>query len=885
MNKTYSFILFLFVYVSSYAQNTSFNKLYFENRFDQIKSEIGEDILTSFKAKDFSVTEIPAGSILVKVLGKDNPNTTNRVFVCHPDQIAGRSKEEIIRILALPYSNEVIRIQKIKVNETIIAPSGIIAGATWEVRNNEKWPIFHSENDYNGRSILRGGAAQIILLPEHYSKISFSEPEPFNPSSNGGYDPNPPPPPIKKQIPPINVEIQAKSQKYEVDKVIDKYHRLPGGVLIESEGVLPKQPKSIKFDTNRSAFLIDGTYWYYPELTNEEISIIFQHVYFGIDTRLGAVRSDNIVGIPMDSPLAKSFSDLDQTLASIFFGFNTRGDDFPSKYSPKEYVNPNTYNLEKLRNSWYASEPKGIDFFLKFGNVQFLYSSNLLIANEISIDVIFCNVENNLDGSETVKATFVENLNPAESFAIRTFVNNFKFYSQNMPLLGHLTKIAQLTAFLKATKTSAISNTNFDELQLLYFKRVKLQQDFPTSEISINPNCELWKQYKSFIDSSEYILSHPSINGKKRISLTYHCLVKSYLIKDYALIQKYRKRILDLINYSIATGQNLDFLGMRNATPIEFVNLIEKYCTNPNQIAKDNIDNESIKYHQHIISENPFDFLQYLYLLDKLIMLNNIEEAKSIYAKGLPYLESGAKNNNVIAAYVIGKFEYTLNDDFIKSSKYLKLSGTNSSAFELGKIYLSKGDGSNAKFWLLTAYSNGGSEASDTLSKLVLSSANKDTASVIELLKYNAKYGSKFAIVVLSKYFRDKNLREAAEYTHKAANLGDEESILLIDNLKRKRGHWNLTLIICFFASTGLLLFYYFIEIRNKTISINKVIYSIFIYVVLNLMFILFLDPSNLELELAKTREKIIIFLLLLVPVFLALIFFKLFKLVKQKIS
>lgn len=482
----------------------------------------------------------------IRYLDKNNRPISTYYTLLNPPLSSDGARQ----LLSLPPDNNAISYQMVEIPPNLKVYTGQVAEGYWIKEIGQSNWVFKSIQDIDNKTINQirqnggeaqyrtGGSVQIEIDQKDISLIKPIGKVQDMPRSNYG----------TLQRGNTKINISSSTSQTQIQSVIDKFGKFPGGILFSTEGIIKDQITSVKYDHGRNEFLINNVYIYSPKLDIDEIAEIFHVLYNTPKHTLAALNQMEFVGIPEDSKIALTLSEADILLGQIAYGYDVKGDALKETEQISGYRNPLQQTLNYFKNKDINSISRvamitlsGVEprFFLEFKSASFQIDkkSKTFLPTEVKIDVFYQTFRYDSNGVLIFTEKEPEYYEPGIINAVHHFKDNFVRYETAYPILIKIRKIAELYAFFQYLYKNNISITDSDYFKNIYQNRIKFPvfYDFYTHG---RENSDLGKFYQEVVKLLEkFKINELSINDKFSIYvlLTIYSLNSNQLdkVRDY----------------------------------------------------------------------------------------------------------------------------------------------------------------------------------------------------------------------------------------------------------------------------------------------------------------------------------------------------------------
>jgi conjugative relaxase-like TrwC/TraI family protein len=277
-----------------------------------------------------------------------------------------------------------------------------------------------------------------------------------------------PPPKAKSTVPPrdildvSHVQVSGTTDVKPALAAVDRYGKLPGGIVVEGEAECDIPILSLAIDPTRPThFLINNSLAYDTGLTAEEVALLWHAVFEeGHATNdFGVLSQIQATGISDDTVIAAAMMQSDNALGGIIYGYDAQF----------RLANPAVpaYRNPFLRELGLATVPEVIDrlfvnhveqleprIFLKVPFVQFVQkSTDVFGVNSTKVTAILTATKNRMPVTMN-GASIAANCFPEVHDAFQHFLRYFRDYAREVPDLARTIAYAEVVCLLRRAKAA-----------------------------------------------------------------------------------------------------------------------------------------------------------------------------------------------------------------------------------------------------------------------------------------------------------------------------------------------------------------------------------------------------------------------------------------------
>jgi conjugative relaxase-like TrwC/TraI family protein len=287
-------------------------------------------------------------------------------------------------------------------------------------------------------------------------------------SDKNAYQSAPPPAAIPRDILDLShVSIGSSFDRSVLDAAVERYGRLPGGIVVEGEAVCDFPIRSLAIDpTSPGTLSINNKLRFDTGLSDEEVALLWHSILLS-DNRtsdFGAVTQTKVIGIENDTLVALTMMKADNALGGLVYGFDSQ---FvvsrPGGQSSNAFLNEvfgltySSYLYPACLNYVYDFNPQ---VFLKVDDVQLHAESQGVVtvkSNHVQavLGVVHSSglVANATPACGNVDMT-VEKRFPHTYNSFHTFVANFCKHARLEPSLARCLAYAEVIMLFRLAKAA-----------------------------------------------------------------------------------------------------------------------------------------------------------------------------------------------------------------------------------------------------------------------------------------------------------------------------------------------------------------------------------------------------------------------------------------------
>jgi hypothetical protein len=292
----------------------------------------------------------------------------------------------------------------------------------------------------------------------------------------------------RSELPPRNildlshVKVVSTTDVKFLRAAVERYGRLPGGIVVEGDAYCPMQITSLAVDPTRPThLLINGCKVFDTGLSPEEVALIW-HAVLETDRSVkdfGALSQREAIGIDDDTKVGVTMLKADNALGGIAYGYD-------SQYNLGKEPGPNHRNpyIEETDEVLLPNVVERLFFnylnkivpqlFLTVTDVRFRESTPGVLrvaSTQVTAALAIATWEQALVTTPLLK---VESCFPLVHNALQELVAHFSDHARAEPCIARTIAYAELVSLLRRAKIAEASLSGVDHVRQLVAKRQRM---------------------------------------------------------------------------------------------------------------------------------------------------------------------------------------------------------------------------------------------------------------------------------------------------------------------------------------------------------------------------------------------------------------------------
>ncbi len=284
-----------------------------------------------------------------------------------------------------------------------------------------------------------------------------------------------------------HVVVTGTTDEKLLGRVVERYGRLPGGIVVEAEAICPVPIKQLAVDPDRpSCIVVNGRLELNTGLDPEEIAIIWAAVFSaGSDANnFGVMTQREVIGIDPDSLVAVTMMHADNALGGRVYGFDAQRKLWePLPHCRNAFVEEASLSTSpKVTNSLFDNYYQDLhpQIVLVVDGMRFGSTAAGVLAPQSMGVTAAIGVVNSAgvlltarSGPPLVEASF-----PIIQETLQSFTEYFAAFARTEPHFARTFAYAELVSLLRAAKANKATITGHEYVQRVLQRR----QSIPTPE-------------------------------------------------------------------------------------------------------------------------------------------------------------------------------------------------------------------------------------------------------------------------------------------------------------------------------------------------------------------------------------------------------------------